>query len=464
MPSRVWLNHLINVVIRRQCSVGQAAWPSDLSTIERQYENGDVGIVLTDSELSVTQADHGREVTFNHFAHCLRAASDILGTSTDTAQDAMLLLGVSAYSAGLIAEAESVIALLDQHDEDIRVDRSNELGAVIGRALMDGVPPNANVLVNHPFLHLRRHGEFLLFRRLAKTVKAGLGRLGKVPDDSSVYAHLGWAQGRLHRAVSASIALAHVDGIVDGEERDLIDALIEAARFDETERIMLITEFDEPLRVQDIAVSKIESAEKQFLFRLLFLGVHINGRYHSNEKLFMEKLALELGVDARDLDAHEDVALITFEANYRLLERIAPSGLLGHIRERLMERVEETLKRNTKRIWAEIGETRELIELLAESTQRPLTAGEEDKIREQLTDVLRAIPALAVFAAPGGLVLLPFISKYLKINFAPSNFVDRAALGIQDSGGSQTSPSSVKQASVDSKDSGSYKPSNDGTR
>ena len=227
---------------------------------------------------------------------------------------------------------------------------------------------------------------------------------------------------------------------------------------------MLITEFDEPLSVQDIAVSKMESAEKQFLFRLLFLGVHINGRYHSNEKLFMEKLALELGVDARDLDAHEDVALITFEANYRLLERIAPSGLLGHIRERLMERVEETLKRNTKRIWAEIGETRELIELLAESTQRPLTAGEEDKIREQLTDVLRAIPALAVFAAPGGLVLLPFISKYLKINFAPSNFVDRAALGIQDSGGSQTSPSSVKQASVDSKDSGSHKPSNDGTR
>ena len=32
----------------------------DLSTIERQYENGDVGIILTDSELSVTQADHGQ--------------------------------------------------------------------------------------------------------------------------------------------------------------------------------------------------------------------------------------------------------------------------------------------------------------------------------------------------------------------------------------------------------------------
>ena len=125
-------------------------------------------------------------------------------------------------------------------------------------------------------------------------------------------------------------------------------ALIEAARFDETERIMLITEFDEPLRVQDIAVSKIESAEKQFLFAFCFKGVHIN-EYHSNEKLFMEKLALELGVDAETWMPTKTLPDY-FRVNYRLLERIAPSGLLGHIRERLMERVEETLKRNTKKV------------------------------------------------------------------------------------------------------------------
>ena len=143
----------------------------------------------------------------------------------------------------------------------------------------------------------------------------------------------------------------------------------------------------------------------------------------------MEALARQIGEEPARLDDHEDVALVTFEANYGLLDRIAPSGLLSRVRERLFERAEDVLKRNAKRIIAEVAETRELLELLAESAVRPLTQDEEAKVKEQLMDFVRAIPALAIFAAPGGSILLPLIARYLRINFAPSSFVDRATLG-----------------------------------
>ena len=429
MPNRVWLNHLINIVVQRAHTKDGGGWRRSLGAIEIDYEEGIISSCLTADEFDVTESDTDRRSTMDHFTHCLRVALHTIGCSVDPSRDAVLLLSVAAYASGLVDDGPSVMALFDEDEHEDRVSRSNELGARIGRVFIQGIPPNTDALGDHPFLHIRRHGEFSVFKRLAATVRDGLSNLGGVPESHTVYAHLGWNHTRLHRAVSASIALAHVDGIIDGEERDLINALIEAGRFDDTEQAMLAAEFDKPLTINELCIPVIDPFESQFLFRLLFLGVHINGRYHPNEKSFLEALARQIGEEPARLDDHEDVALVTFEANYGLLDRIAPSGLLSRVRERLFERAEDVLKRNAKRIIAEVAETRELLELLAESAVRPLTQDEEAKVKEQLMDFVRAIPALAIFAAPGGSILLPLIARYLRINFAPSSFVDRATLG-----------------------------------
>ena len=47
-------------------------------------------------------------------------------------------------------------------------------------------------------------------------------------------------------------------------------------------------------------------------------------------------------------------------------------------------------------------------------------------MREQLIDLAKTIPALAIFAAPGGLLLLPILFKLLPFNLLPSSFVDDA--------------------------------------
>ena len=55
-----------------------------------------------------------------------------------------------------------------------------------------------------------------------------------------------------------------------------------------------------------------------------------------------------------------------------------------------------------------------------------LTADERRRMREQLLDVAKAIPALAIFAAPGGMFLLLALAKVLPFSLLPSSFRDDA--------------------------------------
>ena len=56
-----------------------------------------------------------------------------------------------------------------------------------------------------------------------------------------------------------------------------------------------------------------------------------------------------------------------------------------------------------------------------------LTREERKAMREQLIDVAKVIPALAIFAAPGGILLLIALAKVLPFNILPSAFQDDPA-------------------------------------
>lgn len=76
----------------------------------------------------------------------------------------------------------------------------------------------------------------------------------------------------------------------------------------------------------------------------------------------------------------------------------------------------------------EIRETGELGVLLARIAQgETLTREERAKVRAQLIDLAKAVPALAIFAAPGGMLLLPAVLKLLPFDLRPSAFAKRRA-------------------------------------
>ena len=82
------------------------------------------------------------------------------------------------------------------------------------------------------------------------------------------------------------------------------------------------------------------------------------------------------------------------------------------------------MRRNAAAIAAEVRETGDLLRLSLESTRRTLTDEEQQRMMKQLRDLGRTVPALALFAAPGGSLLLPLLAKVLPFSLTPSSFED----------------------------------------
>jgi hypothetical protein len=89
--------------------------------------------------------------------------------------------------------------------------------------------------------------------------------------------------------------------------------------------------------------------------------------------------------------------------------------------DQIVERVSAAVTGNLDAIVTEIRETGELGALLAKAAAgAKLTADERRKVRAQLVDLAKAVPALAIFAAPGGMLLLPLLAKLLPFKLMPS--------------------------------------------
>jgi len=91
------------------------------------------------------------------------------------------------------------------------------------------------------------------------------------------------------------------------------------------------------------------------------------------------------------------------------------------VADEMMEKVATAVTDNLEAIVTEIKQTGELGQLLAKATGgKALTAEEKAKVKAQLIDLAKAVPALAIFAAPGGMLLLPLLAKLLPFNVLPS--------------------------------------------
>ncbi|TYB77464.1 hypothetical protein ES677_00320 [Bizionia gelidisalsuginis] len=85
--------------------------------------------------------------------------------------------------------------------------------------------------------------------------------------------------------------------------------------------------------------------------------------------------------------------------------------------------VMKLIKRNSKRIFKELVQSKDLMVLLTQATTRDLTKEEQKKVQSQLIDIFKTIPSLAIFILPGGAILLPIVVKLIP-NMLPSTFND----------------------------------------
>ncbi|CAM1369605.1 conserved hypothetical protein [Tenacibaculum litopenaei] len=86
-----------------------------------------------------------------------------------------------------------------------------------------------------------------------------------------------------------------------------------------------------------------------------------------------------------------------------------------------VDEIKEAIRKNKKRLAKELQESKELVYLIRKSLTTSLSAEEKTKIKEQMLDICKAIPAFTVFMLPGGALLLPLLIKLIP-DILPSAF------------------------------------------
>ncbi|CAI8162091.1 MAG: Uncharacterised protein [Polaribacter sp. SA4-10] len=88
-----------------------------------------------------------------------------------------------------------------------------------------------------------------------------------------------------------------------------------------------------------------------------------------------------------------------------------------------LDEIKALVNKNKASLLKEISESKEIVFLIKKSINTDLSEEEKLKVKEQLLDICKAIPAFTIFMLPGGALLLPILIKLIP-DILPSAFRD----------------------------------------
>ena len=296
-----------------------------------------------------------------------------------------------------------------------------------GRALRIRFHPPGDPVDGLP-LH---HGSLAVLRRHLARVAMGAHRTGAL-EAEALARHRAFAQRELVLLVEALASLLAAAGPPPGEaapairSRQLAHLGLPRAEVREARRALAA-----PRGAAALAAASPERV-RQFLLEQLLLAQLRAGLGAEASARFCNAFAAGAGLDASALAAAQVEAAAQHDDHLAWLTAMAPGGAQDwqavarqweDAADTAVEKVTDAVTQNLEAVVTEIRETGELGQLLAKAAAgRTLTAEEKRKVKEQLIDLAKAVPALAIFAAPGGMLLLPLLAKLLPFNVLPSSW------------------------------------------
>ena len=161
--------------------------------------------------------------------------------------------------------------------------------------------------------------------------------------------------------------------------------------------------------------------ERYYLIDMAGLAMWSDGKVEKDEAYFLYSLAEVMNVS----DDFVNESIIETDSFIRKYKKEIPyfnySNPVKHFYDQTTQMVVTLIKRNQKRLSKEISESKELMVLLAHSTQRDLDKDEKKKVKKQLLDICKTVPSLTIFLIPGGSLLLPILIKFIP-QLLPSSF------------------------------------------
>lgn len=223
--------------------------------------------------------------------------------------------------------------------------------------------------------------------------------------------------------VNVIAASAHANLTIEKEERELFNFFLASANLPPDKKTRAREIFLQGAPLNEIKFPKIESwLLKKYILELAALTIWSDKTLEESERSFLKLLSKKLGLDDEELE----ISILSIESfvveNWDKVHYLQSKENYRIVGERLVKSMQLVMKKNKDSIVKEVRESRELMSLLAKSQKETLTVEEKEKVRTQLIDIVKSIPALVIIALPGSFLTLPILLKILPKGALPSAF------------------------------------------
>ena len=232
---------------------------------------------------------------------------------------------------------------------------------------------------------------------------------------------------RVTTLLNTIILAVNSDGNVDKREKMLFDVFLASANLKEDERKAVNQKFKDA----NISLEELDSCHKEdwiykhYLLDICSLCIFADNEATDEEVDFIQRFSEYYQIELDEMP--NSIALVeTFllENQHKisfLKESSQYDKLFGNLSGRWMK----ILSRNKDKLAQELKQSKELVYLINKSRKEELSAEEKEKVRVQFMDIIKSMPALAIFMLPGGALLLPLVLKIIP-DLVPSAFKDNA--------------------------------------
>lgn len=172
---------------------------------------------------------------------------------------------------------------------------------------------------------------------------------------------------------------------------------------------------------EDVIEAINDPLEKRYLIDLVCMASWTDRVIDKAEKKFLVKIKEDLELDQYVIDDSIEAINSFYSEHKEEVAFLSSKNLAQSFYDNSSKLVSKLINRNKKRLVKELSESKEAMKLLTASTHRNLTDDEQKKIQQQLLDIFKSIPSLAIFMLPGGAILLPIFVKIIP-KLLPSAF------------------------------------------
>lgn len=172
--------------------------------------------------------------------------------------------------------------------------------------------------------------------------------------------------------------------------------------------------------------------ENRYFLDVACLSVWEDKILEDQESSYIYSIGKDLGFTKKEITRSLEEVRYFFKKNARIVPFLRHTNLAVLFYDSMSKIVNKLIIRNSKRLQKELSESKELVSLISKATISNLSPEEKKKMQNQLIDIFKSIPSLAIFLLPGGAVLLPIFIKLIP-KLLPSSFDDNRLQDQSDS-------------------------------